>query len=234
MKSKVNVPESESQSHSQCETCPTKSKGFMCSTSSEVSETISHIKIESKYKAGDFIFRADESPLGLYSIRTGVVKIESLSEDGQAHTTKFVGAGGILGYRAFFSGEKYKSSAIVIENCELCFLPGSEVMQLFKCHPELGLKMISQLAEDLKMAETKWVNQIDKGAPARVAEAILFLNDKFHDVHWTRKEIAEWAGTTTETVIRSLALFEKEGLITQNYRNFSIINKKLLIQKTIT
>jgi CRP-like cAMP-binding protein len=216
-----------------CETCPTKSKGFMCSTNDEISKTISHIKIDCHYKSGDFLFHAGSLPLGLYSVRSGVVKIENLSSEGQAHTVKLVGAGGLVGYRSFFAGEKHHSSAIVVEDCDICFLPSSEVHQLFKCHPELGLKMIAQLAEDVKNAETKWVNQIDKGAPARVAEALIFLSDKFTEAHWTRKEIAEWAGTTTETVIRTLALFEKEGLITQNYKNFSILKRELLIEKSL-
>jgi CRP-like cAMP-binding protein len=227
MKSKVSNHEHPAQ----CETCPSKSKGFICSTSDEVSKIISSIKIDCHYKSGNYLFHVGTMPLGLYSIRSGIIKIENLSDQGQAHTTKLVGAGGLIGYRSFFAGEKYSSSAVVVEDADVCFLPGSEVHQLFKCHPELGLKMITQLAEDLKMAEQKWVNQIDKGAPARIAEALIFLSEKFSDSHWTRKEIAEWAGTTTETVIRTLALFEKEGLITQNYRNFHIIKKESLIQK---
>ena len=214
-----------------CESCPTKSRGFLCSTSDEISKTISQIKVDCHYKAGEFIFHAGTQPVGLFSIRSGVVKIENLSSDGQAHTVRLVGAGGGIGYLAFFSGDKYANSAIVVEAADVCFLPSSEVHQLFKSHPELGLKMISQLTEDVKRAETKWVNQIDKGAPARIAEALLFLNDKFSEAHWTRKEIAEWAGTTTETVIRTLALFEKEGLITQNYKNFAILDKQKLHQK---
>lgn len=217
-----------------CDTCPTKSKGFLCSTSDEISKTISQIKVDCHYKAGEFIFHAGTHAVGLFAIRSGVVKIENLSNDGQAHTVRLVGAGGMIGYLAFFSGEKYANSAIVMEDCDVCFLPSSEVHQLFKCHPELGLKMISQLTEDVKRAETKWVNQIDKGAPARIAEALIFLSDKFHEAQWTRKEIAEWAGTTTETVIRTLALFEKEGLISQNYKNFHILDRSKLTQKSLS
>ena len=105
-------------------------------------------------------------------------------------------------------------------------------MELFQCHPELGLKMIGQLGSDLDQVESKWVDQIDKGAPARVADALLFLDEKFSHTSWTRKEIAEWAGTTTETVIRALAQFEKEGLISQNYKNFTILNKQKLMDRS--
>ncbi|MEK6627309.1 MAG: Crp/Fnr family transcriptional regulator [Bdellovibrionota bacterium] len=217
-----------------CEKCETKSKGFMCSTSDEITDKISSIKADCHYKAGESIFRAGDKPVGLFAIRRGVVKLESLNAEGDAHTLNLVGAGGLLGYRAFFRGDEYHNSAIALEDTEVCFLPKKEVIELFNCHPELGLKLVNQLTQDLDRAETKWVDQIDKGAPARVADALLFLNEKFSGSSWTRKEIAEWAGTTTETVIRTLAVFEKEGIITQNYKNFSVLSLQKLIEKSNT
>lgn len=214
-----------------CKKCETKNKGFICSTSDEISTAISKIKADCRYKVGDTIFRTGDSPLGLFSVRSGVVKLETLNEEGSAHTLRLVGPGGLLGYRSFFQGEPYKKTAIVMENTEVCFLPRKEVMEMFTCHPDLALKMINQLTGDLDQAEAKWVDQIDKGAAARVADALLFLNEKFSGSSWTRKEIAEWAGTTTETVIRTLAQFEKEGIISQNYKNFNILNVPKLTDK---
>lgn len=205
----------------------------MCSTSDVISRRVSEVKADCSYKAGETIFRTGEQPLGLFAVRSGVVKLESLSEDGSAHTIGLVGAGGLLGYRAFFGGDVYHKTAIALEDTEVCFLPRLEVMELFHCHPELGLKLIGQMGADLQQAQSKWVSQIDKGAPARIAEALIFLNDKFSGSSWTRKEIAEWAGTTTETVIRTLAQFEKEGLIAQNYRNFTILDADKLRNKAV-
>lgn len=215
-----------------CDKCETKNKGFMCSTSDEISHSISKIKTDCRYKSGEAIFRAGDNPHGLFSVRSGVVKLETLNEEGASHTVRIVGAGGLLGYRSFFKGEPYKKSAIAMENTEVCFLPRKEVIEMFRCHPELSLKMINQLTGDLDKAESKWVDQIDKGAPARVADALLFLNENFSGSSWTRKEIAEWAGTTTETVIRTLAQLEKEGIISQNYKNFTILSEKKLIEKS--
>lgn len=217
--------------HLDCSKCEDKSKGFICSTSDEISQAISGIKAECSYQPGDVIFRAGDKPMGLFSIRSGVVKLESLNEEGDAHTLKLVGAGGILGYRTFFGGDVYKKTAIAMEPVEVCFLPRKEAMELFSHHPQLGLKLIHQLTTDLDRAESKWMDQIDKGASARIADALLFLNENFQGTSWTRKEIAEWAGTTTETVIRTLAQFEKEGLIKQNYKNFTILSEDRLNAK---
>lgn len=215
-----------------CLSCSAQGKGFLCCISEEVAEIIAKIKVNCEFKSGQFLFHAGAPPLGLYVVKRGIVKIELLTDDGDAHTVRLIGAGGLVGYRSFFSNENYKKSAIAIEDCEACFLPRYEATALLRDFPELTLKLAKQLAEDLDYAERKWVDQIDKGAPARIANALLFLNDKFAESSWTRKEIAEWAGTTPETVIRTLAQFEKDQLITQNYRNFNILNRQGLVARS--
>src|ERR1700740_2645855 len=87
-----------------CSKCGSKSKGFLCSTSNEISKGVSQAKVACKYKAGETIFRAGDSSLGLFSVRRGVIKLESLNESGHAHTLRLVGDGGLLGYRTFFGG----------------------------------------------------------------------------------------------------------------------------------
>lgn len=220
--------------HTTCLDCPTKEAGFFCSMGDEISKTIDHIKVDSKYKAGESIYKAGQFPEGLNSIREGVVKVELLTLQGQINIVNFMGAGGLLGYRSFFRGEPHLTTAVAVEDCLISFLPAVDVRKLFECHRELTLKLISKLADDVREAEMKWLNQINKSAPARIAEALLFLDEHFTEVHWTRKEIAEWAGTTPETVIRTLSAFELAGIIQKNSKNFSILNHSLLLEKSLS
>lgn len=220
--------------HKPCDDCPTKEVGFFCSVDDEIINTINHIKVTKHYKAGEAIYLAGSHSEGLYSIRTGVVKLENITEQGQSSIINIIGPGGLLGYRSFFADEKHSSSARAVEDCQIYFLPGKKVSKLFNCHQELIHKIVAQLSEDSKLAETKWLNQINKGAPARVAEALIFLAEKFHHTRWTRNTIADWSGTSPETVIRSLALFEKEGLISKNYSSVTILKPELLLEKSLS
>ena len=95
-----------------------------------------------------------------------------------------------------------------------------------------SFQIMKALSEDLKLADSKWTDQMDKDVPQRVAEAIIYLQDHFEHQNWTRKEIAEWAGTTPESVIRTLSQFEKAGLIDQtDGRNIKILNRAGLTNK---
>ena len=213
-----------------CDHCESKESNPLCSVSNRLDEIGQH-RSSSHYKTGQSIFYQGNEPLGLFTVERGLVKLEMINEAGQAHTLRLMGPGCILGYRALFSKEPYRASAIAVEDSKLCFLPKNFIFDLFKSEPQVALNLAERLAKDLREAESKWIKQVDQEAPERVAEALVFLSEKFVDQNWTRKDIGQWAGTTPETVIRTLSRFEKEGLIEQDKRQIKILNRPELIKK---
>ncbi|WII73656.1 Crp/Fnr family transcriptional regulator [Bdellovibrio sp. 22V] len=200
--------------------------------SPDVLSVVEKAKVTCRFKAGQIIFYSGNDPLGIFTIQSGLVKLEVTSSTGAAHTLRLVGPGGALGYRSLFAMEPYHASAVAVEDCELCFIPKTEIMALFKTHPDLAMRLLSHISKDLRLAEEKWMGQMDKGASERIAEALLFLQDHFSHENWTRREIAQWAGTTPETVIRTLAQFEKDGLIDQtDGRSIRILSKEKLRER---
>ncbi len=220
------------QDRNSCANCDSREDSLLCSTP-DVLNLVGKARIVCRFKAGQVIFYAGNDPLGLFTIQDGLVKLEVTSAQGAAHTLRLVGPGGVLGYRSLFASEPYHASAVAVKDCELCFIPKADILEIFKSHPDLAMKLLTHLSKDLRHAEEKWMHQMDKGASARIAEAILFLAGHFQQQHWTRREIAQWAGTTPETVIRTLAQFEKEGLIDQtDGRHIKILLKDQLKERT--
>jgi CRP-like cAMP-binding protein len=217
---------------SSCATCESREDSLLCS-SPDTLELVEKARVVCRFKTGQVIFYAGNDPLGLFTIQSGLVKLEVTSPNGAAHTLRMVGPGGVLGYRSLFANEPYHASAVAVKDCELCFISKADILEIFKSHPDLTMKLLNHLSKDLRHAEEKWMDQMDKGAPERIAEAVLFLNEHFEQQSWTRREIAQWAGTTPETVIRTLAQFEKEGLIDQTEgRNIRILKKDKLKERT--
>jgi CRP-like cAMP-binding protein len=182
-----------------------------------------------QHKAGKVIFHAGDQPQGLYSVRSGTVKIESCNENGNCHTLGLYGKNSIFCYQSFFSNARNTKTAVCLTDVELCFFPKLELLNALQQHPSATLALLRMSASELERSEKKWVSQVNKSAQQRIAEAVLFLNEQFPEVRWTRKEIAQWAGTTPETVIRTLALFEKQGYIDQTRgRHIEILQKEAL------
>lgn len=217
-------------SKTDCDTCESRKDNPLCSVDNRMDEIAKH-KSSSSYRAGQTIFYQGNEPLGIFTIERGLVKLDAVNDEGQVHTLRLMGPGQIIGYRAMFAKESYQASAIAVEDSKLCFLPKNFILDVFKADPQIALNLAERLAKDLRQAEAKWVKQVDQEAPERVAEALIFLSEKFKGQNWTRKEIAHWAGTTTETVIRTLARFEKESLISQEKREIKILNRTELIKK---
>ena len=216
-----------------CAHCATRAQNPICSSEAAL-ELITKIRSVSRYKADQTVFYAGNSPLGIFTVQSGLIKLEVVSAKGTAHTLRLMGPGSIIGYRSLFANEPYHASAIAVEDSELCFLPKDGILHLAKSNPQVALNLMSYLAKDLRAAEEKWVYQIDKDAPERVAEALLFLQEHFAGQDWTRREIAEWAGTTPETVMRTLSQFEKNGWISTSGRAIQITNKEKIKEKAQT
>ncbi|MEO5667440.1 MAG: Crp/Fnr family transcriptional regulator [Bdellovibrionota bacterium] len=213
-----------------CKQCEIRGTNIFCGLPDEALALIEQNKITNHFKRGQFIFYAGNTPGGIYCINSGVVKLETEGSGGNGHILRVVQGGGILGYRSLFAEESYDAAAVVHEDAEVCFIPKSSLLALIGMYPDVGIKLLALASKELRHAEDRLCAQSDKIASERVASAVIFLRENFPTQNWTRKEIAEWAGTTSETVIRTLADFESEGLIEQKGRTIHIKDKSALVQ----
>lgn len=216
---------------SHCAKCENRDISPLCSVHG-ADEEVRQSRSEVHFKAGQTIFYEGNAPIGLYVIQSGLVKLQTISVEGSSNTLRLLNAGQALGYRSLFADETYRASAICVEDSTLCFIPKNVLNNIVRNYPQVAMNLLQQLSKDLRIAEEKWTTQVNKGALERVAEAILFLDEHFHDQPWTRREIAQWAGTTPETVIRTLSQFEKEGLISSHGRAYKILDHAQLLEKS--
>ncbi|MCB0347375.1 MAG: Crp/Fnr family transcriptional regulator [Bdellovibrionales bacterium] len=219
----------ESPKHNSCGTCSSLRKTHFCDLQKKALETLDAFKIHSRYKKGQVIFNEGNSPIGLYCLSSGLVKVTSLNAKGQNILLRLVKEGGVLGYRSLLADEPYYGTAIAQEDTDLCIIPKETIFSLLQNEPALALKFLSQISKELHQAEARMLGMVSKPAGARVAEALLILKDCLSNTKWTRQDIAEWAGTTTETVIRTLADFEKQQWISQKGREINILSRQSLL-----
>lgn len=213
---------------SNCKSCETFSKSHFCSIKRQALDLMDSSKQHIQFKKNQVIFREGDKPQGLFCISSGSVKLSRIDENGNEILLKVYIPGNIIGYRALFAHESYQATAIAHEDVEVCFVQESVLKNMMEKDLELALSFLKQMSQDIREYEARMASIVTKSVPQRVAEALLVLKRALPDSKWTRKEIAEWAGTTPETVIRTLAQFQEEGLIVQEGRSIQIQNKDLL------
>jgi CRP-like cAMP-binding protein len=220
-----------SSSANNCRNCKAKTINVFCDLPDEALQLINESKIVSHYERGQFVFNAGSFSSGVYCINDGTIKVEAESSSGQGHMLQVLQAGDFVGYKSLFANEPYWASGIAHEASTVCFIPKDSILDLVKKYPEVALKLLTNLSKEVRSTESRFCNQVDKGASQRIAEAVLFLREKFEDQKWTRKDIAEWAGTTPETVMRTLAEFHEKGIIEQIGRQIKILDRKRLLSE---
>lgn len=221
-----------------CNDC-TNTEGVLCALSDENKTFMSERKGDNFYKKGQAIFYEGNHANGLFCIHSGKVKLSKLGEDGKEQIVRFAKTSDILGYRSLLSDEPYQATATVMEDSYICLVSKEKFMTLMETDSKLSLNVIKLLSQDLKGAEQLLINIAQKSVKERIAEALVILKNIFGftddgktlDVNLTRAEIADMAGTTTETTIRTLAQLNTEGYIALTGKKIEIMDFKGLVRQ---
>lgn len=225
-----------------CNDCEVQGDGIFCSVSAESKDMLSEKKGDNFYKKGQTIFYEGNHANGLYCIYDGKVKLSKLGDDGKEQIVRFAKTSDILGYRSLLSDEPYHATATAMEDCHVCLLSKEKFMKLMENDPKLSLSVVQLLSKDLRSAEQLLIDIAQKSVKERIAEALVLLKNTFGcledgetlSVTLTRSEIADIAGTTTETTIRTLAQLSDNGLIELLGKRIRIIDfNKLVSQAAI-
>jgi CRP-like cAMP-binding protein len=223
--------------HTDCQFCESRLRSIFCNLEKRELEEINSEKKCSVYKKGQLIFRQNSYPHGLYCINSGKVKLYQLAENGKEQIVRLAKAGDILGYRALLSSEEYTSSAETIEETSVCFIPKNTFQKLLRENTLLSMNLMQLLANDLKNAEHKITGLAQRPVKERMAETILYLKEVYGmekdnatlNVIIRREDMANIAGTATETAIRILAELKNERYIEFIGKKIKIIRMRELI-----
>lgn len=218
--------------HTDCQFCEARLKSVFCDLNKEEVNELSQHKGCVTYKKGQDIFRQDSYPHGIYCINKGKVKLFQMAENGREQIVRLAKPGDLLGYRALLGGEKYTSTAETIEETSVCFIPKNLFFKFVENNNSITIQIMKLLSSDLKNAEHKITDLAQKSVKERMAEAILFMKEVYGlekdnvtlNVVLTREEIANIAGTATETAIRILADLKSEGVLDFIGKKIKILN----------
>lgn len=220
---------------SKCEQCIVREFSALKALNKDELIRIAGCKTSYTVKKGETIFDEGDSLNGIYCIKDGVCKLSKLSDNGKDQIVKLVKKGELLGQRSLISEETTNLSAVAIEDMQVCYIPKQEILQFFNENNQFSLNMMKSVCGDLKDADDNMVNLAQKTVKQRLAETLLKLETDFgiHEdgslkIQLSREEIAGMIGTATESCIRLLSEFNKEGWITLQGKKITITNKKAL------
>lgn len=220
-----------------CDQCVMKGESLLCSLSHSSKTILTDGKGGNFYKKGQVIFYEGNHVNGLYCIYNGKVKLSKMGENGKEQIVRFANSGEIFGYRSLLSNESYHATATAMVDSWVCVISKERFREAMEKDTKLSIGVLQLLSGDLKHAEQQLLNVSQKSVRERMAEALVFLEQRFGcledqqtlDISLMRSELADIAGTTTESAIRTLAQMNDEGLIKLSGKKIKIIDRNQLI-----
>jgi len=216
-----------------CDRCSLESNSIFKYLTPDEVDTINFEKDFRQYKRGDILYQEGNRISGFYCINTGIIKVFKTGFDGKEQIIRFAKKGDIIAYRSVLSNEPACTSAKVIEDCQVCFIPSEILISFIKTNPTYALELMKLACHELGEANSFITDIAQKTVRERLAEVLLFLvNDfgiddqKFLNISLTREELANIVGTATESVIRLLSEFKSDKLVELNGRKIKILNAK--------
>ncbi|MFD2726828.1 Crp/Fnr family transcriptional regulator [Hyunsoonleella rubra] len=205
---------------SKCEQCIIKQFNALKSLTKDELVRISACKTSKIIKKGEVIFEEGDTINGVYCVKDGICKLSKLSENGKDQIVKMVVKGQLIGQRSLVSNQSANLQATALNDMEVCFIPRSEIISDLQKNPKFSFDMLKDMANDLREADDIIVNMAQKSVRQRLAETLIYIHESFGvnpdgtlSILLSREDYANIVGTATESAIRVLSQFKKEGMI---------------------
>jgi CRP-like cAMP-binding protein len=214
-----------------CDKCALETNSIFKHLTREEAEKINFEKDFRHYKKGDVLYHEGNRINGFYCINSGIIKVFKTGFDGKEQIIRFAKPGDIIAYRSVLSNEPACTTAKVIEDCQVCFIPSEVLISFIKTNPNFALELMKLTCHELGEANSYITDIAQKTVRERVAEVLIQLvedfgldDQKYLRISLTREELANIVGTATESVIRLLSEFKADKLIELNGRKIRILN----------
>ena len=175
---------------------------------------LADLSIERSFMPNEFIFWDGDAPEWFYIIAEGKVKVLKHSSLGKEFIITFFGPGEMFGEVAVFENKPYPASAQAVVETKVVGIKRDEFLSFLANRPQVVLRVISVLAGRLRDAQGRLRDLAGERVEQRLAGVLLMLSSKLGTtLPFTRQEIADMTGTTTETAIRVMSHLKDRGII---------------------
>ena len=205
-----------------CKNCKLRSASFFCQLSPAAVKDFDAIKSTSTYPKGAFLFMEKQDARGVYVLCEGDVKLSISSSEGKTLIMRVAKAGEILGLMAGMSGVPYEVTAESIRPCQVAFVRREDFQRFVAKYPEASQGVARQMTLQYQAAcEQLHTVGLSSSAQEKLARLLLGWSAGSQQTKegtrikmpLTHEEIAEFIGTTRETVTRTLSEFKVRQLV---------------------
>lgn len=187
------------------------------------------------FSKDSIILSEKEGGTALFIIISGKVKISRISseDDDKEVILSILNPSDFFGEMALLDGLSRSAIATAMEDSKIFLIQRNDFLELIRNYPEVSIALLQELTQRLRAARIKIKALSLKDAEGKVAAVLLQLADDIGKIKQGvveieklpfQHELANMAGTSRETISRTLHTFAKKGLVELEGSKLRIVN----------
>lgn len=185
------------------------------------------------YSKGQMILMEESSGETFFVLGKGAVKVTRMSDDGREVILAMLGEGDFFGEMSLLDGEGRSANIVAIEDTEALTIKRSEFLSILENYPKIAINLLEELTQRLRRSDQQIESLSLSDAEQRISITLIRLAEELGTIKGGavtirnlpyQQDIANMAGTSRETVSRTLKLLTEKGYIGRDGKALIIKN----------
>ena len=213
-----------------CKDCKDNMYCFFDSTlGDQPIEDIEHLEMH--YSKGESIFKQGTIAPHVIFLKEGIVK--TFLEHNDRRQTLCLVKKGFVGLESMYNDKYFQYSVAALTDVSVCLIELESFKKAIAENAWLGVRVIESINIRTMHLYERVITLTQKQAPGRVADIIICLQDRIFEsnefeIPCSRKDFAEMATLSPESLSRVLKDFRDEGIISFEGKDLKILDLKRL------
>jgi len=196
-------------------------------------ELVRASKTQVLFRKGDSLTKQGTFASYILFVINGICKQYIEGFDSKSFNMRIVQPGEFVGLSAVFTKNIFNYSTVALTDCYAFLIEKEVIAKVIQKNGLFGLNIIKRYCEQNSNLFSTLQTVLYKQMNGRISETLLYL-DSIKESHpdifllLSRKDIADFAAISTESAVKLLKNFEKDGLIELQDKDVIIRDKKAL------
>jgi CRP-like cAMP-binding protein len=200
-------------------------------------EELSRVCVFARFPRRGLLYEEGTAAESIYVVASGRVRVVRAAGESRVLTVAYRAPAELLGETALPDGERYRDAATAAETVDAVRIPLRSVQTLLAEKAPFSRQMLSLMVDRRIEAERRVESLLSRSVESRVAEFLLDAAERngvqdergvLIAVRYTHQEIADYVGSTRETVTLTLGELRRKELLTFDHRRIVLRNPALM------
>ena len=192
-------------------------------------------KTQVLFRKGDNLTKQGAFASYVLFVISGLARQYIEGDNIRSYNLRIITPGEFVGLSAVFTKNTFNYSSIAMTDCQVFLVEKDAIAKVVKQNGMFGFTMIKRYCEQNANLFDTLRTVMYKQMNGRIAETLLYI-DGFKNENQnifqllSRKDIADFAGISTESAVKLLKSFEKDRLIELHEKDIFVINHNGLLE----